>query len=816
MEYSVSDYHHIPPRPPTRRSSTRVSAQGVNRRQSQYSILEDGMPRKSQSYRQASVAETEESYDPFRTSRNPIDQRQADHARVTVLRGSSTVSRSQQPNGVNLKRASLRKTPARRNAVLGSTNDDIYSIPSSPPAVPSAGSSQYQKLHSDQPVSRVMSRRSFMSISSGRPVPVRQSMSYKRGVSFVHTHAKKRSISAQPQPLTLQERYSKDRLACTSSLPSLSAKDSPVPSTPQIVRSKKPPVNWTAEQLLAAGDPTIPSVYWKDDARKVSTELEKYIDEAFNRSSVASTAPTAHTVVTDPPERSYGSPATSVSVVREDSDMPFKHPHRGAPPARPIRPSDLQRPLPKPPVPASEYLGSSAQHDLARTMDLLKQRAADPSMAMAPGCLDDVIAHLERLMQPSTVRAYEPRRFVSTPDQNSPALGRSEDTFDRLMEKGNIGFRAASEPVGGGYADSPRRQKYPNKETLRLVQPDEKPISPTKPLTIRKKSGSSTPTTPSGGSVRTSAQPPPPSPREHAHIPINERRIAGLSQLVDAPLESIDEDKENFDPLPRNSKTLSGEGKKRNWFRRQQEVQRGIESPDKGPPPPLKDSTYEQDWRSASLEKRRSDVPSVESHASEPKKQQSGKGKGKFLKMFGRNKPSKPKLTSGGQSSFSLQPSLMHELTRIDYNLHASPSQSTSASTSTSNAHNPSSCLMSGALPHPAKPLSKPQNHNNPLNPRHTLSTISTLPTNRPPRAIQPHQNWLQRFLRVKPATAILSFSIGKVRARKEIAGLLREWRKYGIRDIVVDKETCRIWAKVARVNCPSFSFRFPFSSCAR
>ena len=653
MEYSISDYHHIPRRPVTRRSSTRVSMQGGNRRQSQYSILDD-MPRKSQTYRQASVAGTEESYDPFRTSRTQIDQRQADHARVTVLRGSSTMYRAQRLSGINTKRASLRKTSTRRNATLGSPKDDTYSILKSPSVMRSTNPSQYQKLHNDRRVFSAMSRRSFISVSSGRPAPVYQSMSYKRGVSFVHTHAKKRSVSAQAKPLALKELFIKDRPQQASSLPSLLVKNSPILSTPQIVRSKKTSTTLTAEQLSAVEDPTIPSLYWKDDARKVSNELEKFCDEAFNRSSVTSTAPTAHTVLTGPPERSYGSPATSISV-REDSDMPFKHPHRPAQPARQVRLSDLQRPLPKPPIPEPEQIGSSAQRELARTMDLLKQRAADPSMAMAPGCLDDVIAHLERLMQPSTVRANEPRRFVSTPDPSSPALGRSEDTFDRLMERGNIGFRAASEPVKGDYGNSPRRRRYPNKETLRLVQSDEKPISPTKPLTIRKKSGSSsTPTTPSGGSVRTSAEPPPPASRVHARVSGDERRIAGLSQLVDMPLESIDEDKENFDPLPRNPKTLSGDGKKRNWFRRQQQAENTAESPDKGPPPPLKDLTHLQDWRSASPEKRKSDVPSEESHTSEPKKQQAGKGKGKgkFFKIFSKNKPAKPDPTTGGKLPF--------------------------------------------------------------------------------------------------------------------------------------------------------------------
>ena len=77
--------------------------------------------------------------------------------------------------------------------------------------------------------------------------------------------------------------------------------------------------------------------------------------------------------------------------------------------------------------------------------------------------------------------------------------------------------------------------------------------------------------------------------------------------------------------------------------------------------------------------------------------------------------------------------------------------------------------------------------------------------TNRP---IQPQpQNWLARFLHIKPAVKILAFQISKVRARKEIARIWREWRRYGMRDVSVDKVTFRIWARVGEENREFFSF---------
>lgn len=39
------------------------------------------------------------------------------------------------------------------------------------------------------------------------------------------------------------------------------------------------------------------------------------------------------------------------------------------------------------------------------------------------------------------------------------------------------------------------------------------------------------------------------------------------------------------------------------------------------------------------------------------------------------------------------------------------------------------------------------------------------------------------------------------------MVALLREWRKYGMRDIVVDKAAGRVWAKVGEKNCESSSY---------
>lgn len=73
-------------------------------------------------------------------------------------------------------------------------------------------------------------------------------------------------------------------------------------------------------------------------------------------------------------------------------------------------------------------------------------------------------------------------------------------------------------------------------------------------------------------------------------------------------------------------------------------------------------------------------------------------------------------------------------------------------------------------------------------------------------RKIEVQQNWLARLFRVKPAMRYLCFNVPKRRARQEVAILLREWRKYGIRDVEVDKERNILFARLAAKNCKSSS----------
>ena len=792
IEYSTSDYHHNPPHQrAARRSSTKPSLQTSRsqRRQSQYSILEHSVapPRKSQSqsqsvHRQASVAATEESYDPYRPSRAQIAKDQADQARITLLRVTS--HRAYRRPSTRLGSTTSAQNPAIARAQGA---DDVYSVASSPPpsmTMHSAGLSQLQRMTTNRQISQGNSRMTMSSRHSMRSnssvIIARKSMSYKRNVSFVHNrkrsfsgrHPRLRGQEHHTSPFTLQERFLRDQSQShaktkeTSISPSASLKETPRSEDLPAVRSRKSPVKGHA-----AKKPRVASQYWKDDARKVSVEMEKLCDDAFNRSPIASSIPTPRTEATGNrfSQNTYSSPATSFSV--HEDPVPVSVTRHGK--AKQIELDYQQRPLPLPPATErrmdAEHLGSYTQRELAKTRDLLKKRAAEATMS--PGYLDEVIAHLDRLMQPSTIRLHEEeRRAVSTPDPNS-GIPR-KDTFEQIMEKNNIGFRSASEP-------SKRQSTNHTQSTIRVVDPSYglKPISPVKPLTIRKKSESSTP---SAGSPRQII----PTERlftteELYGQQVEERRSAGLAHLENPSLEPIDEDedKENFDPTTR--RTDFPEPKKRKWFRRHQPVQRNREN-NMGPPLPLKDQQQPLSYLQPLEEKARkraSDVPSEDSQTSGHKK---GSGKARFFKIFSsKHDPKESEKSAAGDYDLGDAESLVTEDSTFNYV--------------------PQRAYMSGALQNAShnSVLKANQQYNN------NSAENGTMPPPQIARVIVPQpQNWLARFLRIKPAVNVMCFQVSKVRARKEVAGVFREWRKYGMRDIVVDKAAGRIWARVDTKNC--------------
>ena len=831
LEASISDYHHVnPPEKMDHVSSTQASiklSQAPNR-QSQYSLADHHLQplERQESHipqRHTSVAETEktaESYDPFRPSRSQIAQIQADHARITVLRQASqtTGRRLSNSGGVSYHKQSTR-LPMTQEA------GDGYPRASSPPAMHSSGTSQLQRLLANQ---RRMSRgNSKITVSSNRTgrsgssqIVARRRASYKRDVSFKWNC--RRSMSSGQPPLrsqghqwnaeTLQERYSKDKaraeLQPNSCLTNLSPRETPMPDSQTMIRSKKEGSRITEGSSLSKlhQDPS-----WTDDVRKVSTELDKLCDTAFNRASISSSARTAITPGSGNRESQgkHLSSATSFSIYEDPiSDADDRHVRikmvdasTRAYPQRPLPPPRTSDPL------AEDQLSSYTQRELARTRELLKKR--NRASYMEPGYLDDVIAHLDRLMQPSTARlADEERRAVTDPSSKT-GLPR-KDTFEQIMENGNIGFRSASEPTQEHNKGQRSRRRD---HTIRVIEDTGdgyKPISPIKPLTIRKKSGASSttpsPTTPTKQACLLD--------RSHAlSLHHHDSRPASVS-LPEKSLQPIIEidDLDGADRHRRNG--FLGAPMKRSWFRSRHQPRPSRDTAIV--PPPVSAKDFQQVYYcSQPQSKKRLSAACEESQRSQPMK--GGKG-GRFFKIFKGRKDTKSSAgpfqrgsdhdpddeASGDTEEASMQ--LHSRELQQRYPALYSPQRSGGMikQKDTQPMNDGKSHTQDKDSGNESRHLI-PRPHDRPTHPSSSTTIAHTRPIQ------QRAHNWLARFLGIKPAVHVLCFQVNKLRARREIANAFREWRKFGMRDVIVDKKAGRVWARVDGNNCPSPFFPFVF-----
>ncbi|CAN9450344.1 unnamed protein product [Alternaria alternata] len=61
--------------------------------------------------------------------------------------------------------------------------------------------------------------------------------------------------------------------------------------------------------------------------------------------------------------------------------------------------------------------------------------------------------------------------------------------------------------------------------------------------------------------------------------------------------------------------------------------------------------------------------------------------------------------------------------------------------------------------------------------------------------------NWLSRFLQIKPASKTLCFHIGRGKVRQDLVRLLRDWQRFGVQDVSLDREVNSISARIDKSN---------------
>ena len=629
MEFSTSDYHHIT-RPVMRRSSTRASIQGNGhiRNRSHFSIAEDNSRRPSHaSGRQPSVAETEGSYDPYRSSRLQMANTQADHARITVLRGQADTMPG---------RRAASGTPSLGRVESGA----VYSIHSSPPPIPITADGRSLTLRRQQ-IARNYSRSSIASsrrsYGAGNGRGIRTSMSYKRGVIFNHGGRRSRSgpEPERPESINLHKRYINEEqtMSTFSLLSPVKGSYSPQSTFSPKIRSRKEKSTRNLAEEIVARKSKRASVYWKEEARKVSSELENLCDEAFNP-PYAPVAPLNNSVSDgDYRGRRHESPAYSVANESQFASSSIIQPAslRTSSEADKYR----QRPLPKPPL--KDQIETKAKDELTKARELLLKRAQD----LSPGALDEVIAQIDRLMQQRNLglsdQEYQ-KRIASAPvsrsiDARLLSPVKEVDEWSRTPMKSSQGYRASSDPNPvnvAGYGRWKSGNANEDRSTIRLV--DYESVPRPAPLVIRKQSKESVKSeertrsrenlsTSYGNNGNPSNSRNDPTYRPQSRVGYNKDRNSAGSSALDPIVE--DNDKENDDPL---AKRASGDSRKRGWFRKRWSDRSDPRSLDSdGPPtPPVKDGYSDVN--------RASNVPSEESHHSEPKQEKSGKGI--FSKLF--------------------------------------------------------------------------------------------------------------------------------------------------------------------------------------
>lgn len=330
---------------------------------------------------------------------------------------------------------------------------------------------------------------------SSPPIVMRPSSSHKRGVAFNHTrrpsaassliHVRDGATSRNEDRADHSYRYSSPASPATASdrahSPNAPELPYPKPRRETVKRARSP--QWAEE----AEDGRTQSHFFKEEARKVSTELGRLCEEVFNRSSIS---------IYD------GEPSSSVA-----SREPWAQGVRTSPVSARDRAADREklrilleeRPLPRTP---SRPYDAYTEEQLRTTRDKLKRRSVEGRAGPSQGYLEEVIAHLDRLMQPSTSPREDYRRRIASADYPSQYL--LDSRLPAITEEGRLsaghryqnevmmahhGHRSASAPLQHGPHTPSRRRQDDSRDIIRMVERDAfADMSPVAPLNVRKKS----------------------------------------------------------------------------------------------------------------------------------------------------------------------------------------------------------------------------------------------------------------------------------------------------------------------------------------
>jgi hypothetical protein len=108
------------------------------------------------------------------------------------------------------------------------------------------------------------------------------------------------------------------------------------------------------------------------------------------------------------------------------------------------------------------------------------------------------------------------------------------------------------------------------------------------------------------------------------------------------------------------------------------------------------------------------------------------------------------------------------------------------------------SAMLCNGLPDPESSFDSADAFNPPRNKRLSLA----------------NQNWFARVFQIKPASRVIALNTSKMKGRKELYKMLREWKKYGMENVYMDKSNSVVHGRVSEANRKFGSFHSrPFNT---
>ncbi|KGO68115.1 hypothetical protein PITC_053730 [Penicillium italicum] len=420
-------------------------------------------------------------------------------------------------------------------------------------------------------------------------------------------------------------------------------------------------------------------------------------------------------------------------------------------PGTPVSVASPEQVKPMPTIPVSNSSQESSRCYNIKELTETRQKLIEHSRGRkdnVPAYLSGVIAHLDRLIKEDQAKNDASRELDVASCQGPLATPPNENLLAVINEN-------CASPASKPREASPRRQQKPRtslatsqggdaKATIRMVAHSSLPsMEEVKPLTIRKKAHSKL----ASSDVHEFAVGD--SAGSDGNVSVGSRHAAQPSGL--APIEEV--------PLsPKKTAARAPEGKKWSWFKHRSG---GSDNPPALPPKdshliiPSGDKTVHN--------------PITLDTASPPK--------GENTERVPRRKTSMDRFGGGFFKKL-----LTKKSTNV---MEESPADNEKEIQTTPTKDNRYSSLICKGL---ADTDSSVEADDAP-NPFHQKR-----------RSIANH-NWFARVFQIKPATQVIALNTSKVKGRKELYKLLREWRDFGMEDVYLDKTNSIVHGRVSEAN---------------